>query len=289
MIELFSGQPKLFEPGEKMEYSNTNYVLLSYIAEKIDGKEFSAILEERITRPLGLQKTRIGGRIDNSSNEAGSYVYSESWKPSTETDMSIPTGAGAIISTPSELNVFINALFEGKLLTVKSMEHMVDFKDRYGLGMMVFPFYEKKAYGHGGSIDGFETILCYFPDDNLSVAVAANGLRMNFNDLLIGILSICFNKEYQLPVYTEKIIIKPEELDRYTGVYASRAIPVKLTISKKGNALFGQGTGQPEFPLEAFDTHKFRFDQAGIIIEFIPADNKMILLQGGGRFEFTKE
>ncbi len=53
--------------------------------------------------------------------------------------------------------------------------------------------------------------------------------------------------------------------------------------------LIGQATGQPSFPLEAYETDKFQFSQAGLKLEFLPVDNKMISRQGGGEFELTRE
>ena len=112
---------------------------------------------------------------------------------------------------------------------------------------------------------------------------------MPMNDILIGALSIYFGKDYTLPDFKPSLELKGEDLDQYLGVYSSSSFPLKITISKKDNVLIGQATGQSSFPLEAFELHKFRFDQAMLKLEFILDENKMILKQAGGEFEFTKE
>ena len=109
------------------------------------------------------------------------------------------------------------------------------------------------------------------------------------NDILIGALSIYFNRDYQLPAFSPAISLTSEELDQYMGVYSTPTFPLKLAITKNKNVLIAQGTGQPSFALEAFGTHKFKFDQANLKIEFKPLENKLILQQGGGTFELTRE
>ena len=83
--------------------------------------------------------------------------------------------------------------------------------------------------------------------------------------------------------------LAPEDLDVYLGVFSSTGFPLKITISRKGNVLIAQATGQPSFSLEAYETHKFKFDQAKLKLEFLPSENMMILKQGGGKFELKKE
>ena len=112
---------------------------------------------------------------------------------------------------------------------------------------------------------------------------------MASNDILIGALSVYFGREYKLPEFIPAIKVTAEELSAFTGTYSSEGFPLKISITQQGGALFGQATGQPMFPLEAFEKNKFRFDQAKLVIEFYPGENKLILLQGGGRFELTRE
>jgi CubicO group peptidase (beta-lactamase class C family) len=289
LIEIFKKNGTVSEPDEKFEYSNTNYVLLSFIVEQIENKVFSEVFDQRITKGLKLPDTYYGGVIGQKPNEAKSYNFKEGWKLATETDMSIPTGAGAIVSTPSDLNTFFHALFQGEVVSEESLKRMTTLEDGYGLGLFQLPFYDRRAFGHNGGIDGFQSNASYFQDDGVGLVYITNGTVMSLNDILIGVLSIYFDKDYALPTFVPAIEISSAELDQYLGIYSSEALPLKITISKDGNQLMAQATGQSAFPLEPYEAHKFRFNPAGIKLEFIPEDKKMILNQGGGRFEFSME
>jgi hypothetical protein len=162
---------------------------------------------------------------------------------------------------------------------------MKTMTDGYGMGMFQFPFYTKLAYGHNGGIDGFASTLEYFPEDNLAVAYCTNGQVYPMNNILIGVLSIYFNKPYSIPTFS----LKTEDLDKYLGIYSSTQIPLKITITKKGATLFAQATGQAPFPIDPTEKDKFKFDPAGIIMEFNPDKSEMTLKQGPENVSFTKE
>jgi D-alanyl-D-alanine carboxypeptidase len=288
MIEIIAKGGSNFNPDSKAEYSNSNFVLLTYILEKTFTKSYSDLLQEFIVNPSGLKNTYVFGKINPSINECKSYSFLGSWKAEAETDFTIPLGAGAIISTPSDLTKFADALFSGKLLTNESLEIMKTIKDGYGIGLFQIPFYKSIGYGHTGGIDGFSSVYSYFADDKISYALISNGTNINNNDISIAVLSAVYDKPYEIPVFTT-FTLTSEDLDKYLGVYASKQIPLKITITKDGNTLIAQGTGQPAFPLEATDRDKFKFDQVGAKFEFIPSAKTMILFQGGGQINFTKE
>jgi CubicO group peptidase (beta-lactamase class C family) len=288
MIEIIAKGGSDFNPDSKAEYSNSNFVLLTYILEKTFTKSYSDLLQEFIVKPIGLKNTYVFGKINPSNNECKSYSFSGSWKTETETDFTVPLGAGAITSTPSDLTKFADALFSGKLLTNESLEIMKTIKDGYGIGLFQIPFYKSVGYGHTGGIDGFSSIYSYFSDDKISYALISNGTNINNNDISIAVLSAIYDKPYEIPVFTT-FTLTSEDLDKYLGVYASKQIPLKITISKDGNTLIAQGTGQPAFPIEATEKDKFKFDQAGAKFEFNLTAKTMILFQGGGQINFTKE
>ena len=288
MIEIIAKSGNDFKPDSKAEYSNSNFVLLSYILQKTFTKSYSDLLHEFIVKPIGLTNTYVFGKINPSNNECKSYSFSGTWKLETETDFTIPLGAGAINSTPSDLTKFADALFSGKLLTNESLEIMKTIKDGYGIGLFQIPFYKSVGYGHTGGIDGFSSVYSYFSDNKISYALISNGTNINNNDISIAVLSAVYDKPYEFPVFTT-FTLTSEDLDKYLGVYASKQIPMKITISKDGNTLIAQGTGQPAFPIEATEKDKFKFDQAGAKFEFNPTAKTMILFQGGGQINFTKE
>ena len=288
MIDIIAKGGSDFEPGTKTEYSNSNYVLLSFILEKVYGKPYSDVLQENICQPLGLTNTYLGEKINPAENECRSYKPENGWQLQTQTDSSIPLGAGGLVSNPSDLLKFADALFNGKLLSAESLLLMETIRDGYGLGLFQIPFYDQTGFGHTGGIDGFTSVFSYFPGSHVGYALTSNGTAVNNNDISIAVLSAVFGKEFKLPEFSA-YSVAAEQLEQYTGVYTSAQLPLVITISLKDSRLIAQATGQPSFPLEATAKDKFEFRQAGIVMEFNPEEKSMILKQAGGEFNYTKE
>ncbi|WP_339701770.1 serine hydrolase domain-containing protein [uncultured Marixanthomonas sp.] len=282
-----------FEPDEKTQYSNTNYVLLSFIAEEIEKKDFSTILDERIVEPLALKRTEYGNLIEPKNNEALPFYFENSeWKEvKLQTHMSVPKGAGAVVATPTELNQFFTNLFAGKLVSAVSLESMKNAKEGMGLGLMKLPFDAKEVYGHGGSIDGFQAFAAYFPNENVSIALTTNNLYAQISGVFIGAVKTYFGMDYTLPDFSPKktIEVTSEELDTYIGTYGSPDFPIDIYISKDGNTLIAQGEGQPSFQLDAIGPHTFYSEKVMIKLTFQNETNKVVVNQGGRTYELTKE
>lgn len=288
MIEIIAEAGSDFEPGSKSEYSNSNYVLLSYILQEIYQKKYSQILNDLIVTPLELKNTYYGGKISLTHNECNSYVYKGTWEKQSETDMSIPVGAGAIVCTPSDLTLFAEALFNGKLISDESLTKMKTIESNYGMGLFKIPFQEKTGYGHAGAIDGFRSMFAYFPNENSAFAITSNGSNYDNNKIAIALLSSTFNEPYDIPSF-EKVQLTSEDLDKYLGTYSGAEVTLKLMITKSGNVLMAQATGQPAISLEATELNKFIFDPAGIELEFDPIKNELLLKQGGANYLLLKE
>jgi D-alanyl-D-alanine carboxypeptidase len=284
---LAAGKPDS-EPGAKAEYSNTNFILLGYIIQKLTHKTYAEALKQRITARLGLKDTYYGGKIDPKNHEAHSYTLKANWEQSRESDMSVPGGAGAIVSTPADLIKFIEALFSGKLINEENLNSMKTLKDGFGMALFVMPFYDKSSFGHTGGIDAFSSVLGYFPEEKLSYVYLSNGSDYSNNDIAIGLLSIYFNRPYTIPAF-KTVTVTSAELDKYLGTFSSPQMPLKITFTKKEGVLMAQATGQAMFPLSPLDTHKFGYGAAAIVVDFETDGTGFILRQGGGEFRFSKD
>jgi D-alanyl-D-alanine carboxypeptidase len=212
MIEIIAKSGSDFEPDSKASYSNINFILLSHILEKIHEKPYSKILEEQIINPIGLKNTYYGGKINIKNNECNSYkffgIYSANgysgignWKIEAETDMSLLLGCAGIVSTPIDLNLFSEALFNGKLVSTNSLIQMKTIKDSFGMGLFQMPFNDKTSFGHPGGIDGFASMFAYFPDSNISFSLTANGMNCKVNDIASAVLSAVSDKSFEIPKF----------------------------------------------------------------------------------------
>lgn len=288
LLQIIQKTPNVFEPDAKTAYSNSNFVLLTFILEDVFKQSYAELVKEHITEPLNMKSTYVGSKINLGSNESNSYRFTGAWTKQPETDMSVPLGAGAIVSTPADLNIFINALFDQKLIAAASLEQMTTINEGLGLGIMQFPFKDKMGYGHGGGIDGFTSFLGYLKEDKIAVALTSNGTLYDNNQILIPAVSAVLGVPFDVPSF-EEVEVDSNILDRYVGEYSSTQLPLKITITKEGSSISAQATGQSAFPLTATATNVFKFDPAGVVLEFDESKNQMTLKQGGGVFMFTKE
>jgi CubicO group peptidase (beta-lactamase class C family) len=278
-----------FEPDAKYAYSNSGYFLLGMIVEKLTGKSYQEALAKRITSKIGLKDTYAGeGNIDADKNESFSYRYVRDWEQRPEIHSSILFGSGAIVSTPSDLVKFIQALFDGKIVSKESLDRMKTIRDGYGLGIDTFQFAGKTLYGHTGGVDNFGAWLAYLPEEKLAVAYTSNAKVYPVSSIMSGIFDIYWNRPFQIPAF-ESPAISLEVLDTYVGIYSSPGVPVKYAVTREGAALFVQPTGQSAVPLEATAADKFKIDPPGIVMEFDRAKNQLTIKRGGRERVFTKE
>jgi CubicO group peptidase (beta-lactamase class C family) len=285
---IVKGKPD-FEPDAKHSYSNSGYFLLGLILEKLTGKPYGEALEERITSKIGLKDTYTAtGNIDVNKNESLTYFnLGGDWKQVPETHPSILFGAGSIISTPNDLAKFIQALFDGKIVSKESLDQMKTIRDGDGLGMEPFAFAGKTFYGHTGGGDNYGAWLAYLPEEKLAVAYTTNAKVYPVVNIVRGVVDIYYNKPFTIPAL-ESIAVSPEVLDKYVGVYSSPEAPVKFTITRDGSTLYFQPPGQSAAPLEATAQDKFQIEGA-VVIEFDAAKNQMTIKRRGGERIFTKE
>ncbi|MFD7406742.1 serine hydrolase domain-containing protein [Streptomyces sp. NPDC059866] len=177
----------LFAPGTSGSYSNTNYVLLGMLIEKVTGNSARTEIMRRIIGPLGLDGTSFpeaSPRIP--SPHARGYIRLEGsaspYTDMTETDMSWAWTAGALISTTHDLNIFYKALVGGRLLPAKLMKDMLEIHplvdgSSYGLGVARVDAPEfGRAFGHTGGAPGFTTHSYTLANGSRQVTLSVNSM-----------------------------------------------------------------------------------------------------------------
>ena len=157
-------------PAGTWSYSNTNYLLAGLIAQRVTGRPFNELVTTRIIERLGLRHTyapEVGEEGIRGRHPKG-YQLDDATKELldfTRMDPSWGWAAGQLISTPGDLNTFLRALLDGKLLKPEQLAEMrttvavhPQSDLRYGLGLFSTPLScGGVAWGHGGDIPGYST------------------------------------------------------------------------------------------------------------------------------------
>ena len=185
LLDAALGKPAAFEPETQWKYTNTNYIVLGMLIERVSQRPVGEQIDERIVKKLGLSHTYFPapGEEKIRGTHPQGYHLSAGGKLEdiTEMDPFWAWAAGAMISTPSELNTFFQAVFDGRLLTQSSIDEMKKGVDTdkagvvYGLGLIGRSLScGGTAWGHGGDIAGYHTRGGVGPDGTaVTVAVTA--------------------------------------------------------------------------------------------------------------------
>lgn len=189
ILDSALSKPAQFEPGTQWKYTNTNYVVLGMLVERVSQRPVGEQIDERIVKKLGLSHTYFpaqGEEKIRGTHPQGYHLNGEGkLEDITEMDPAWAWAAGAMVSTPGELNTFFQAVFDGRLLTQSSIDEMkngaVDASSYlgsgtvYGLGLIGRSLScGGTAWGHGGTIPGYQTDNAVGPDGTaVTVAVTA--------------------------------------------------------------------------------------------------------------------
>ncbi len=288
IVSTIAAFESVFEPDTKSEYSNSNYILLGYIIEEIEQKSYAEVLKERIAEKLELKSTYYGGPIDSAKSEAFSYHFNDGWEKASETNMDLPHGAGAIVSTAAETTSFVTALFNNQLISEESLAKMTNQRHGMGFGIGGTNQGGKQMYGHDGGIDGFSSLLIFVPEDQLAITFLANGNRYALMAIVRSALMASNGMPFDLPSF-EVFELNADDVEKYTGVYSCSEMSFKLTFTQENGQLLGAPTGQEPAILKPIKEHQFQLVQAGVTINFKLEDNSLYFTQGGKELLFKKE
>ena len=286
LVSRFRDKPLDFQPGEKFSYSNSGYVLLGYLLEKVSGEKYSQFLQENIFTPLGMKDSGYDSNSAIIAHRAVGYAPGPNGPVNAGyIDMSIPFSAGALYSTTEDLLRWERGLFGGKILSPSSLEKMTaPFKDDYALGVVVHTVKDGKMIEHGGGIEGFNTDLVYYRGDKVTVVALANLNGQAVNDIAAKLGALARGETVELPSERKEITLSPEILSRYAGTYEMTPA-VKMWIMLKDGQLISQLTGQGRVPLFAKSETRFFPKVVDAEIEFTSNPQGevtgLVLHQGG--------
>lgn len=287
LVARFRDKPLEFPPATKFSYSNSGYILLGYILEKVSGQTYADFLQKNIFTPLGMYDTGVDSNTAILPKRVQGYVPSANgMQHAGYVSMTVPFSAGALYSTTGDLLKWEQGLFRGKVINPASLAKMTTpFKEGYGFGLFIHDENGHKRIDHGGGIEGFNTSLAYYPDDKLVVVVLAN-LNGNAADALGASLGkLALGEQVLLPFERKEVQVPEEILQDYVGAY-QLAPNFILTMTLENGQLMTQATGQPKFPLFAESDTKFFLKVVDAEVEFIrdPTTHsvtKLVLYQNG--------
>jgi CubicO group peptidase (beta-lactamase class C family) len=248
LLEVIAGLPREFEPGERTSYSNSGYIVLALLAERISGRGFCPLLEEEVLKPLELHDT---GCLSTSSiipklargYDPGPGPFRLRNSPPIE--WSNLTGPGGLYSTVKDLARWGQLMLDRRFLSASSWEALfADHGDGRGYGVARYTRHGHPAIGHDGVINGYTAFLEIHPNDQTVVAYAGNIRAGAFELMESAVIGLALGAPVQPPEVPsdEDRAVSFDEGNRVSGVY--QLFPgFHLTITWQADRLFLTGTG----------------------------------------------
>ncbi len=243
-----------FEPGSEYMYCNTGYILSAIIIEKITGESFADWMSKEIFKPLGLYDTYVEDKYNRvAHNYATSYDGSYDRGFVKEIEYWAYTGSGNIHSTSADLLKWMRYYYDSPVGWEEAFSMMLTldpFNDgkpnNYAFGVNVDKYKDEEKISHSGSIGGFRSYACTFPERETEIVILTNFSSSGVSGKINNIADILFDKEKEEEpeVNYEQNDVDDKIIDKYIGAYKSEDLPDRLfEIFRKGDTLFCKSTG----------------------------------------------
>jgi D-alanyl-D-alanine carboxypeptidase len=201
-LAIVRGSAPDFPPGERVQYSNSNYMLLGLIVEQVTGRTIGDAIAERIFGPLGMTGSSFADTPDMPEPYMHGYQPLEIGVPLVDVSRSnpdVPWASGAIVSTLADMRTWAEALATGSLLTPETQAERLRLNPvsrpgqsvGYGLGILSY----NGLLGHNGGIPGYSSWLVHDPATGTTLAVVTNRSTESggtADPIFVGIARILF-------------------------------------------------------------------------------------------------
>lgn len=271
-LARFAKHPMVFKPGEARAYSNTGYSLLGKIIEVASKQSYKDFIEQHIFEKLGMSQSSYEDQRIIPHRASGYEQTEQGFINASYINMDWPYAAGALISTPTDLNIWFSALSSGKLISQASYEKMTSpFKlndgsfSPYGYGLFVKPLNKYTAISHTGGINGFLAHAHYIPEQKLYVAVLTNSNHINPIYLTEKLTAKAL--DIPLPEF-KQVTVTAKQLAPMLGDYRINKNTVRSLIFEN-NTLYSQRSGGGKVKLITMSKSSFYYPNSNdyLVIE----------------------
>jgi len=271
MIAMFKNEPLNFAPGSRFQYSNSNYVLLSYIAQKAAGKAFDLLLQQAILKPLKMTHSGLDADTRPSANKALGYeaTAEDDYTPVPDNNIGSYYGSGSMYNTAEDLLKWDRALYGTTLLSEASKTLMfTPGKGNYGLGWEITTDHGRKVISHSGSVEGFKANIIRFPESETCIIFLSNYFNTKGPQISEALTAIAFNEPYEMPLKRSFINLSEQALKEYEGTYQFNGA-ISMKIEARNGKLMSVIPGQPVVALKPQPADKFYVKSNDADIEFV--------------------
>ena len=271
-----------FGPGEKMSYSNSGYLVLGAIIEKVSGQSYEKFVADNIFTPLGMNDSGYDSNTALIKRRASGYIRTPAgYVNAGYIHMSIPHAAGALYSTTGDLLKWEQALFAGKVVSKASLDRMITpFKNDYALGLTSALDKGRRVIAHGGGIDGFNTYLAYYPETRTVIVALSNVNGTAPGAIAAQLGAVMHGDVVTLSSERKEITLPAATLSKYVGAY-ELAPGTTMTVTIEGERLMAQLTGQGKLPIFPQSETLFFLKAVDAQIEFAADAGSLVLHQNG--------
>ena len=297
LVALFAPLPLEFAPGTRFRYSNSNYVLLGAILERVSGQSYAQFLRQYLTKPAHLSTTSYASAWPADASAAQGYTAE--FQRAAPISPTVAYAAGGVTASAVDLYHWSQVLRANQVLSFTSQQLLfTPVQAQYAYGWSVF----RTAIGpdsvliqeHNGAINGFTSYLLRVPQREQTIVLLDNHSSSALPDLRRGLLRLLAQLPATppgtspaiRPAASGTLVSPPSEaiLQTYVGVY-ELAPTFRITVRQRAGQLFAQATGQGEFATQATSPGVFTLQGVAAQLEFQANSQgqviSLVLHQGG--------
>jgi CubicO group peptidase (beta-lactamase class C family) len=271
----FRDAPLRFPPGEKFEYSNSNYHLLGAIVEKVTGQTFGDALAQRVLAPASMVDTFMGSASAPTERVAVGYRPSDdgTLKPDARADPVWLFAAGGVFSTAEDLLRLGEALKGERVLTEASKTLMwTPVQGDYGYGWSTPEpspsTLNRRIRMHSGRSQGYTACFVQFVDDDVTGIVLSNNVMADTCTIIKDLAAIELGDAYSIPIARRAIKVDHSLLDHYAGRY-HWSENYTLVVSREGDLLVARLDSLPDhYQLYPESPTQFFLKTIDVVAEF---------------------